>query len=446
VDEQIAGSPALATTIGQRLRDVRRARGWSQQALAEGLFSKGYVSSIEHGKIFPSVRALQALSTRLGVDMSEFFDPAMLGADGPELADTQSVEARGERMLLLEVQTLAATGRPGVAQRARALIPESLGPDERVALGYALAQAYLTARQPTAALDALEDALQALAATPDTPAQREWAARVQVLIGTALLERGQAALAVEQFARLRQLELTDPALRLAVLSGLARAHAALGDVPQARSIYSEALALAQQSQSLDKLAGQFIALSRRAGAEGRWDEAERLGHSALLLGETYRTFQTVWQTYLDYGTLLRPGYSGQARGLLEGAMQLAEHLGSETALARAGAELALLEIEAGRLAEAELALERTTPAAAGAHDPAVQGRVEYVAGCLAQAHGKLEAAQAGFEAALRLLQDARDPALLGEAAFALARLHVAAGRLAEATPYYEQAFNARSTA
>jgi len=54
-----------ASSIGRNLATVRKARGLSQQTLAEGLFSKGYVSSIEHGKIFPSVRALQALAGRL---------------------------------------------------------------------------------------------------------------------------------------------------------------------------------------------------------------------------------------------------------------------------------------------------------------------------------------------------------------------------------------------
>src|SRR5690349_2120368 len=126
MDEQIAGSPELAAVIGQRLRDVRRARGWSQQALAEGLFSKGYVSSIEHGKIFPSVRALQALAARLGVDMSEFFDPAMLGAVAPPSADAQTTETRRNRLLLLEVRALAAADQPGVLQRTRMLAPETL--------------------------------------------------------------------------------------------------------------------------------------------------------------------------------------------------------------------------------------------------------------------------------------------------------------------------------
>jgi transcriptional regulator with XRE-family HTH domain len=115
VDELLPGNPQLATLIGQRLRDVRRARGWSQQALAEGLFSKGYVSSIEHGKIFPSVRALRALAGRLGVDMSEFFDPALLGGmEAVEAAETDE-EAQRQRLLLLEVRALAAAERADVA-------------------------------------------------------------------------------------------------------------------------------------------------------------------------------------------------------------------------------------------------------------------------------------------------------------------------------------------
>src|SRR6478752_938687 len=92
MDDLQLARPELAAIIGQRLRDVRRARGLSQQALADGLFSKGYVSSIEHGKIFPSVRALQSLAARLGVDMTEFFDPALLAAQaqrGAILSETE---------------------------------------------------------------------------------------------------------------------------------------------------------------------------------------------------------------------------------------------------------------------------------------------------------------------------------------------------------------------
>src|SRR5689334_24658388 len=113
------GRPELAAIIGQRLRDVRRARGLSQQALAEGLFSKVYISSIEHGKIFPSVRALQALAARLGVDMSEFFDPAMLDDMAAAPADEHELQARRNRLLLLEVRALAATDPPAALQRAR---------------------------------------------------------------------------------------------------------------------------------------------------------------------------------------------------------------------------------------------------------------------------------------------------------------------------------------
>src|SRR5689334_17906219 len=128
------GRPELAAIIGQRLRDVRRARGLSQQALADGLFSKGYVSSIEHGKIFPSVRALQALAARLGVDMSEFFDPAMLAAHPVVPSGPDEDEVRRNSLALLEVRALAAGGAPNTLQRLRTVDPELLNPRERMQL------------------------------------------------------------------------------------------------------------------------------------------------------------------------------------------------------------------------------------------------------------------------------------------------------------------------
>src|SRR5690349_5922115 len=164
MDDLQLAKPELAAIIGQRLRDVRRARGLSQQALADGLFSKGYVSSIEHGKIFPSVRALQALAARLGVDMSEFFDPAMLAAQAHTVAPSgpDEDELRRNSLALLEVRALAAGGAPNTLQRLRTVDPELLGPRERMQLHYAVAQAQMVAGNPDAALGELQQALSVL--------------------------------------------------------------------------------------------------------------------------------------------------------------------------------------------------------------------------------------------------------------------------------------------
>jgi transcriptional regulator with XRE-family HTH domain len=55
-------------TIGERVRSLRRSAGLSQAELAEGRFSKEYVSQIERGKTRPTRETLEWLADRLATD------------------------------------------------------------------------------------------------------------------------------------------------------------------------------------------------------------------------------------------------------------------------------------------------------------------------------------------------------------------------------------------
>src|SRR5215211_9447068 len=59
------------STLGERLRAARLARGMSQEMLAQPEFTKSYVSAVERGKARPSLKALELMSRRLGIPMSE---------------------------------------------------------------------------------------------------------------------------------------------------------------------------------------------------------------------------------------------------------------------------------------------------------------------------------------------------------------------------------------
>jgi|GEM_PF-1469980 len=61
----------LAAVIGQRLRDLRRARGLTlaQLAIDSGVASKGHLSDLENGRVLPTVATLQALASALGVEL-----------------------------------------------------------------------------------------------------------------------------------------------------------------------------------------------------------------------------------------------------------------------------------------------------------------------------------------------------------------------------------------
>src|SRR5512140_3775476 len=59
--------PNLALKIGARLRRARLAAGLTQQELAEGRYTKAYVSALENGLSRPSMAALQFFAQRLGM-------------------------------------------------------------------------------------------------------------------------------------------------------------------------------------------------------------------------------------------------------------------------------------------------------------------------------------------------------------------------------------------
>jgi transcriptional regulator with XRE-family HTH domain len=450
MDDLQLARPELAAIIGQRLRDVRRARGLSQQALAEGLFSKGYVSSIEHGKIFPSVRALQSLAGRLGVDMSEFFDPALLAAHArPGTVSVEAEDTRRNSLALLEVRALAAGGAANALQRLRTVDSDLLTPPEQLQLHYATAQAQLAAGSPDAALGELQQASSLLDGEPDTETDPVLAQQIHVLMGDVLLARGQAALAAEHLHRayqmLQEQGAVDPALRLALLGSLARALAASGDTGRARATFQEALQVAQEIGSLDRIARLLITLSRQATEARDWVRAERYGEQAVLLGEVQQALRRAMRTHLDLGHLLSTmGDATLARERLDAGLQMARQLGDEAAQATAHSQLAELDLLAGDLAAAEGDVAQAQAAADRGKDRRIQGQVRLVTGLLEAARGAAARADSAFREAIQIFEELGDHELLSQAYFTYAQVLKDRGQAAEAIPYFERAYRART--
>jgi transcriptional regulator with XRE-family HTH domain len=78
--------------IGERVRQLRIARGLTQGQLGLGRVSKEYVSQIERGRARPSSATLEWLADRLGVD--RLFLEA--GISSPEQELTAGLVARAE--------------------------------------------------------------------------------------------------------------------------------------------------------------------------------------------------------------------------------------------------------------------------------------------------------------------------------------------------------------
>src|SRR5215203_3320718 len=86
---------AARTSMGERVRQLRIARGLTQTTLAGERFSKEYVSQIERGKTRPTDETIEWLAARLGVDQS-FLET---GVSSSERERVESVIARAEAAL-----------------------------------------------------------------------------------------------------------------------------------------------------------------------------------------------------------------------------------------------------------------------------------------------------------------------------------------------------------
>jgi tetratricopeptide (TPR) repeat protein len=80
------------TTLGQRLRQARVARGLTQSELADSRFSKQYVSQLERDRLRPTDETLRWLAERLEIDASYL----ETGIDGRQRERLESALTRAE--------------------------------------------------------------------------------------------------------------------------------------------------------------------------------------------------------------------------------------------------------------------------------------------------------------------------------------------------------------
>jgi transcriptional regulator with XRE-family HTH domain len=65
---------AVVKALGQRIRNLRDAKGWSQERLAEAAYlDRSYLAGIERGLRNPSVRSLLKIAGALKVRIGELF-------------------------------------------------------------------------------------------------------------------------------------------------------------------------------------------------------------------------------------------------------------------------------------------------------------------------------------------------------------------------------------
>lgn len=109
-----------AKAIGQRLRELRRARSLTLKDIAEGAgLAQSFISQIEAGAANPSIASLQRIGKVLGLTLAELFNDPSADADG-----TGQPTADEERARVVRKDQRRLIRWPGSAGSAYLLTPD----------------------------------------------------------------------------------------------------------------------------------------------------------------------------------------------------------------------------------------------------------------------------------------------------------------------------------
>lgn len=83
---------ALRSRIGRNIRVLRKARGWSQEALGERAdLSYKFIGEIERGLVNPSLDSLMKIANVLNVEIAELFlTEKLFVLSGKDIANVKS--------------------------------------------------------------------------------------------------------------------------------------------------------------------------------------------------------------------------------------------------------------------------------------------------------------------------------------------------------------------
>lgn len=294
------------SAIGARVRELRKARGLSQQALAGDGISAGYISLIESGKRTPSREMAEALASRLGVSVGDLVHETSATA-----SDQARVDANFARLAL-------ANGDPEEAIRCLNQV-DLAQLDSRTACdaGLVLAESLQETGQLELALGVLETLL-------DTCRRDEaWSslAEVATVLVIMCIESGDIARSVDVAQRaLEDVESagligTDEHLRLASVHVSALYER--GDLVHAARRIHELIKVADRLGSARARGSIYWNAATVAHERGHVAEAIRLTDRAVALLGEQESSRDLPRLRLNYAWLLLHQERPQPREALE---------------------------------------------------------------------------------------------------------------------------------
>src|SRR5258707_1900826 len=284
----------MTADVGARIRSLRTARGLTQAQLAEPQYTKAYISMLESGRTRASMKALEHIAGRLGVQPSDLLG----GSPSPAAPQYDLIESR----------RLVEQGHPAEAIPLLEALDEGLTPaDQIIRLRY-LAIAYNAAGRAKQAFPLLERAQRMAELMGD--------AQEQTRIKAALAASYQRTYAYEDSLRLlrecvqacEEGVINDPPFHFRRLADLAVMLTTDRRPKRAMPVYERAIQMAQQFSDRRSLGTMYAGLAKAHHLQGDVELPIRYNQRSLAVYEELSALDKVACTldniavhYAEYG-------------------------------------------------------------------------------------------------------------------------------------------------
>jgi tetratricopeptide (TPR) repeat protein len=430
-------TPDVPTTLGQRVRQARVARGLTQSELADSRFSKQYVSQIERDQLRPTEDTLRWIAGRLEVD------PQFLatGVDGRELERVESVVARGEAALEAHDYAEAITLLAGVTES----VPTDAAPDLELRALLAESWARMYIGEMRAALPLLTRARE-LAEDPvfsDID-------RAEVLFRLGCCRYRLASVSTALALLTEALDLAERSgipcdrLRSRIFGWRSRCYRRQRDWEAAREDVERALELAEALDDRRATADAYFLGALVSERRGQWVAARSYAERAKVLYEEIDDRANTGKLLTTLGGLtFLLGKPNESIPLFKQAFAVALEVGSDADAAQAVSSLAQVHLRTGQLELAEQQAGHALDLLADRVDFIDEiGNAQLVLGRSLLEQGRLEEAEEKFRAAEESFEQLSSASHKAAAWTAQAELAVRRGEKEDAIQLYQQAVEA----
>jgi tetratricopeptide (TPR) repeat protein len=419
---------AVATRVGQNIREVRIKLGQTQAQLAAPEFSISYISAIERGKIRPSLKALSILAKRLDVPLTFLLEGSPAGVKEAQAVGYSPADSGPDQRIdvdLLQASVLVQQhGYAPADELLTPIQPDRITMDQAYRLFFLRGQIHLGLQEYQEAVVDLRAALTQGEGLNDV----EYMERARNLLGKAYFLLNNYTLATENHQRcynaIENGQILDPVFALEVYNNLANDHFRHGDLEKAISFYQRALeTLEGMSRDPKSFAGRYMEIGKNYKTLGKLSVAREYMMRSLAIYEMCDEQRLEGLSHQRLGKALeKQGDQETAEREYRTAIAIEHSLDDAVASSVCHNSLAELLLKRSETREAEEEAQKALVYASSSQDAQTQGQALITLAQIRHQSDDFAEADRLFQQALDLLDASHSHDLAASAYFRYANL------------------------